>query len=168
MSLSPYRQMGTWDDSWQGHRDSEFRESQIRGFEQSVKSKLDSISRMEHSFQNTNLLHPLIRELQELSTFPNDDRQVFVFSDLGENTSEHNWLSGSKEFRALSERNPAIWNSIDGVEQLDLHGIHVFFIYHPDSETEDGFLVRSAYLKHFLELAGAEVSVQSVVRTITY
>ncbi len=168
MNLPGYRQVGTWDESWQGHRDTEYREDQVATFERSAKRTLDSISALTIGYMNTNFLEPFMQELLSLSTQKADDRQMFVFSDLGENTQKRNWISNSKEIQAMSQMSPSVWENLSGIDRLELDGVKIFFIYHPSDSNEELFLIRANYLKHFLEEVGAEVSIQSRVRTITY
>jgi hypothetical protein len=106
----------------------------------------------------SSVIRPLSQELTRLSKETAEQRVLFVYSDLMENTGEIS-LYKPKDLKAfMSEgKSDDLFNRYLG-ENTDLHGIRVYFIYQPINTNDNAIYMQvSEVFMDQLKSRGAEV-----------
>ncbi|MCF8275596.1 MAG: hypothetical protein K9J17_02585 [Flavobacteriales bacterium] len=162
LELPAYRIIGEWSTTeWEGHKDEEYRRGQIEKFELGVSSTISEVMSERIGYDRTSFIRSLVQELQSLSDYPTDDRALIVFSDLAEFNDERNWLDASPSLERMKKDDRLVWDEIPGAKELELKGIHIFFIYRPTQNQETSYRTRSEFLKRRLEEQGARVVIRA-------
>ena len=169
MGLPAYRDL-TRPETWRLESNGFKREKEVKAFDGSVNEALEELTDMPRGRDRTAVLEPLVQELIHLQEYPEDDRYVFVFSDLGENTwNRDNWVSSADTITMLTADERALWEHIQGTSELaDLSGITVYIIHQSESSKRDAFFsLRAQYVKRRLVELGANVIIQGNIRHIS-
>lgn len=160
VTLPPF---GDWRNpaSWNMEDNEIFRESKIRKMEEALATTLSTLATEKTGYSHSAIMEPLIQELVYLQAYPHDDRELFIYSDLGQNTIKHNWITSKDTINRLAASDTTLWTTIEGVSDLtDLTGIRIHFIHRPQTAQEDEvYRIRANYVKTQLTKLGATVSV---------
>ncbi|MBI1289492.1 MAG: hypothetical protein GC178_18140 [Flavobacteriales bacterium] len=169
LTLETYRDWSN-PSTWNFEDNELFRENRIRKFEEELTTTLNAIAIQRTGYGHTAVMEPLIQELLYLQQYPMDDRELFVYSDLGQNTPQDNWISHSVNHKGLEIDSPHLWTGIDGAYDLtDLSGIHVHLIHRPRNAEDDAeYRLRANYAKNRLTELGAEVYIHGAINHSGY
>ena len=164
LSLPTYRD---WSDptTWNFEDNLVFRENRIRKFEEELTYTLNAFAGTRTGYEHSAVMEPLIQELLHLQNYPIDDREVFVYSDLGQNTVTDNWITHHVNRYALKTDSPHLWTALEGARELtDLSNINIHLIHRPKDAKEDAeYRIRANYVKARLKELGAEVHIHGAI-----
>lgn len=167
ISVFPLPTYRDWGDpsTWNFEDNELFRESRIKKFEDDVSFTLKAFAGTRTGYAHSAVMEPLIQELLHLQDYPIDDREVFVYSDLGQNTVTDNWVTHHVNRYALKTDSPHLWTALEGSGELtDLSGIKVHLIHRPKTANEDTeYRIRARYVKARLTELGAEVFIHGAI-----
>lgn len=138
-----------------------FRRKRIQKVDEQLSRVLADLGSQQTGFSHSAILEPLVQELAHLQEHTGDDRELFMYSDLGENTPASDWILDKATLAQLASGDPAPWEDIEGVRGLtDLTGININIIHRPKAVHEDvAFGLRARYLKARLSELGATVHI---------
>jgi len=164
LSLPPFgdfRNPASWDFA-----DNEvFRENKVRKMEVELATTLARLATEQTGYHHSAIMEPLVDELIHLQAYPHDDRELFLYSDMGQNTISHNWIKREATTNQLAANDTTLWSVIEGVSDLtDLIGIRIHIIHRPKTAEEDVvYRIRANYVKTQLTKLGAIVSIHGGV-----
>lgn len=160
ITLPVYRDMGDLT-SFSLEDNDIFRRNRIRKLEEQLDSTLSDLTEQHTGYANSAIMEPIVQELVHLQQYPNDDRELYVFSDLGQNTLTDNWIGEGNTIQRIASDDTTVWSNIEGTDDLiNLVGIHVHIIHRPATPLQDQFYrSRAKYLKARLTELGATVSI---------
>lgn len=167
MELPTFRDLSR-PETWHIDQNNFVREREVTAFDRQVDATLEEISNEPRGRDHSAVLEPLVEELAYLEHYPGDDRYVFLFSDLGQNSYSDNWVSSSDTIAMLAHDDPQPWEHIRGTAELkDLTGITVYIIHQSESSKRDAFFsIRAQYVKRRLVDLGATVVIQGSTQHI--
>ncbi|MCF8276181.1 MAG: hypothetical protein K9J17_05545 [Flavobacteriales bacterium] len=164
LTLPTFRDWGA-PSTWALDDNELFRKSRVKKLEATVSEELSKLAEQQTGYDHSAVMEPLIQELIHLEKFPNDDRYVYVYSDLGQNTPRDNWISDFDTSVKLEFNDKVLWNRFDGARKLkNLSGIVVHLIHRPKDSNEDAaYRLRANYLRARLTELGAEVHIHGAI-----
>ena len=167
LTVLPLPTFRDWGDpsTWALDDNNLFRKGRVKKMEADVSEELSKLTEQQTGYTHTAIMEPLIQELIHLQQFPKDDRYVYVYSDLGQNTPKDNWISDYDTKIKLQFNDKVVWKLLDGARELrDLSGITVHLIHRPKNADEDQeYRLRANYIKARLTELGAEVLIHGAI-----
>lgn len=135
------------------------RKTKIKAFIASIQNYIDSLNKLPNGRDKSNIYEVIAKESNRLSTYNASNKDLYVFSDLAENS---NLLSvyDPIQFTSLSNNTEIIQNRFTKyIELNDLTGLHIHFLFVPQTNLEDNrFNVMAKLFVNLFEAKGANVT----------
>lgn len=136
------------------------RNEKIKNFYADIDKIINDTSNESIGKDNSTVYFPIAEELNRLSQSKATTKEMFIYSDLMENTDELSFYD-KNTFKLLKDKPDKIKNYFDSQITLNnLSGIKIYLIYQPtNTKQDDDYKVVSGFYEILFQSKGATVEI---------
>lgn len=140
------------------------RQQEVEDFTKRVQSAIDSIAGIHMQQSESVIYKSLVKELNYLSMYPADHKQLWAFSDLKENNRLYSVYPSTSKRHSRMNNDSVKALFLNSVKPNDLHGITIGLIHQVHSTGENQtYLKMATIFETIFKEAGATVTITATL-----